>query len=139
MIRILLAEDNDLVRNSLHTLLQSEGDIQIVGMASDGIEALRKINQLEPDILLTDLNMPEMDGYKLMEKLQQQKPELGIVVLSALNSTPHVTKAFQLGASAYVVKDSSSDELLFALRHVAKGGKYLSAELSLPVLMGQHP
>src|SRR5690554_2101455 len=137
MIRVLIAEDNDLVRSSLKNLLESKGDIQIVDEAVDGQEALEKLNRIKPDVLLTDLNMPRIDGYQLIQTLFKRTSEVPVVVLSALSSTPHVIKAFQAGASGFLVKDSSADELLFAIRHIAQGGQYLSAQVSIPVLMSQ--
>lgn len=122
MIRVLIAEDNDLVRSSLKNLLESEGDIQIVDEAVDGQEALEKLNRIKPDVLLTDLNMPRIDGYQLIQTLFKRTSEIPVVVLSALSSTLHIIKAFQAGASGFLVKDSSADELLFAIRHIAQGG-----------------
>lgn len=138
MLRILLAEDNDLVRDSLKLLLEYEHDIEIVGDAADGQEALDMLQQIEADILVTDLNMPKVDGFQLIEELRRRNPSIQILVYSALNSTAYVAKAFRIGASAYLTKDSSADELIYALRHVSQKKKYLSSDLSLSIFEKHH-
>lgn len=138
MLRILLAEDNDLVRDGLRMLLDQEPDISIVSAAADGAEALAELENNDVDIVMTDLNMPKMDGFELMEKLQQRKPEIRIIVFSALSNTTHIARAFRAGASAYLTKDNTSDEVIFALRHVGMGKKYLSADVSMSIFEKHH-
>lgn len=138
MLRILLAEDNDLVRHGLRLLLEYEHDIEIVDDAADGEEALEQINKTEVDIVIADLNMPKVDGFQLIEELKKRKPQIQVLVFSALNSTTHVARAFRMGAAAYLTKDSGADELVFALRHVSQGKRYLSADLSISVFEKHH-
>lgn len=137
MLRILLAEDNDLVRDSLKLLLGQEHDF-IVDDAVDGEEALAKLEKIEVDIVITDLNMPKIDGFELIEELKKWKPKIQILVFSALGNTTHVARAFRAGASAYLTKDSSADELIFALRHVAQKKRYLSSDLSMSIFEKHH-
>lgn len=138
MLRILLAEDNDLVRDGLEKLINQESDITVVSAAADGEEALAKINYTDVDIVVTDLNLPKIDGFGLMEELRHRKPEIRIVVFSALTNTTYIARAFRAGASAYLTKDNSSDELIFALRHVGMGKKYLSADVSISIFEKHH-
>ena len=138
MLRILLAEDNDLVRDSLKLLLGYEHDIEIVGDAADGQEALDLLQRIEVDLVVTDLNMPKVDGFQLIEELKKRNPDIQILVYSALDSTTHVARAFRIGASAYLTKDSSAEELIFALRHVSQEKKYLSADLSISMFEKHH-
>src|SRR5690606_32432156 len=102
-------------------LLGYEHDIEIVGDAADGQEALDLLQSVEVDLVVTDLNMPRVDGFQLIEELKKSKPEIQTLVYSALDSTIHVAKAFHIGASAYLTKDSSAEELIYALWHVSHG------------------
>lgn len=138
MLRILLAEDNDLVRDGLTMLINEEADLSVVSAASDGVEALAEIEKNEVDIVMTDLNMPKMDGFELIAELQQRKPGIRIIVFSAHSNTTHIARAFRAGASAYLTKDNSSDELIFAMRHVAMGKKYLSSDVSMSIFEKHH-
>lgn len=138
MLRILLAEDNDLVRDGLTMLINEVADLSVVSATSDGLEALEYLKNNEVDILMTDLHMPKMDGFQLMEELSRQKPEIRILVFSAFSNTTHIARAFRAGASGYLTKDNSSDELIFALRHVAMGKKYLSADVSMSIFEKHH-
>lgn len=138
MLRILLAEDNDLVRDGLTMLINEEADLSVVSVTSNGVEALAEIEKNEVDIVMTDLNMPKMDGFELIAELQQRKPGIRIIVFSAHSNTTHIARAFRAGASAYLTKDNSSDELIFALRHVAMGKKYLSADVAISIFEKHH-
>lgn len=138
MLRILLAEDNDLVRDGVTMLLNQEPDISVVRATSDGIEALTEIENIEVDIVMTDLNMPNMDGFGLMKELRERKPEIRVVVFSARTSITYIARAFRAGASAYLTKDNTPDELVFALRHVGTGKKYISADVSIAIFEKYH-
>lgn len=138
MLRILLAEDNDLVRNGLKLLFDHEPDITVVADVADGEAALAILDVTDFDILVTDLNMPKVDGFELIEATKERRPEVQIVVFTALDSTTHIARAFRAGVSAYLTKDNSSDELIFALRHVGMGHRYLSSDVSLSVFEKYH-
>ena len=118
--------------------INHEPDITVIADAADGEEALEKFEKAEIDMVITDLNMPKIGGFKLIETLKQRKPEIPIIVFSASDDNTHITKAFHSGVSAYLTKTNSSEELIFALRHVAQGKKYLSSELSLSIFEAHH-
>ena len=132
MIKVILVEDHLVVRNGIKMLLDSSGEIEIISEAKDGTELLNLLSQgLKPDVVITDINMPLMDGIELTEYLSIHKPTIKVVLLSMLNTVDQLIQAFQKGAKAYLVKNVSFNELIFAVKHVASGGKYVCAELAL--------
>ena len=132
MIKIILAEDNLLIRDGIKLLLELEGSIEVVGEASDGQEALRLLeNGQKVDLILTDLNMPGMNGLELIQTLGKRKPEIPLVVLSMNFEKQYITQAFRAGAKGYLIKGLSSEELLFAINHVHTGNSYLCSEASM--------
>lgn len=138
MLNILLAEDNTPVREGIKVLLEQEKNIKVVADAANGQEALTMVQQTKVDLVVTDLNMPVMDGYELMRELRKINPEIRIVVLSMNNSSAHISKALEAGASGYLLKETSYDEFIFALRFVSMGNKYISAELSVGMFEKYH-
>jgi len=135
MIKIILAEDHLVVRNGIKMLLESQEDLAVVGEASSGLEALSLLADGNiPDILVTDISMSEMDGLELISRLTLQYPSVKVIVLSMLNNTQYVIKAFEKGALGYLVKNVGYDELLFGIHHVYKGGRFLCEEISMQML-----
>ncbi|MBB6502471.1 response regulator [Pedobacter cryoconitis] len=135
MLSLLLAEDHNIVRNGIRMLLEADKEISIAGEATNGLEVLEIIDKgIKVDIVLADINMPEMDGISLIRELKLKKPETQIVMLSMLDNEKYVSQAFSEGASGYLLKSVSADELIFSLKHVNTGGKYLCAELSIRLL-----
>jgi len=135
MIKIILAEDHLVVRNGIKMLLESQEDLAVVGEASSGLEALSLLADGNiPDILVTDISMSEMDGLELISRLTLQYPLVKVIVLSMLNNTQYVIKAFEKGALGYLVKNVGYDELLFGIHHVYKGGRFLCEEISMQML-----
>lgn len=135
MIKIILAEDHLVVRNGIKLLLESQSDLAVIGEASSGKEALDILaTGLIPDLLLTDISMAEMDGLELIDQLTLHYPDVKVIVLSMLNNTQYVIKAFEKGALGYLVKNVGYDELLFCIHHVFKGGKFLCEEISMQML-----
>lgn len=135
MIKIILAEDHLVVRNGIKLLLESQSDLAVIGEASSGKEALDILaTGLIPDLLLTDISMAEMDGLELIDHLTLHYPDVKVIVLSMLNNTQYVIKAFEKGALGYLVKNVGYDELLFCIHHVFKGGKFLCEEISMQML-----
>jgi DNA-binding NarL/FixJ family response regulator len=134
MLNILIAEDHIIVRKAIRTILERH-EVNIVGEANNGREALELIEQgAAIDILLSDISMPEMDGIELIREIKLSNPKLKVIVLSEMNEEANVAKAFQEGASAYLLKNVSTSELMFSIEHVARGGQYLCAELSIKLL-----
>jgi DNA-binding NarL/FixJ family response regulator len=131
VINIILADDHLVLRRALKSLLESESDFVVSGEASNGSEVLDLLAKGTPaDIIIADLNMPLMTGQLLIESLGSYLDTLKIIVLSALDSEPHVIKAMKAGASGYLLKNVSPAELLFAIRHTHEFGLYLCAELA---------
>lgn len=134
-VKILLVEDHMVVRNGIKLLLESQDDFVVVGEASDGNEALQLLaNELLPDMILTDISMDHMDGMELLRVIRARYPSIKVVILSMLNQIHYVIEGFELGLSGYLLKNVDYNELLFGLKHVASGGQYISAEISMTLL-----
>ena len=130
MIKIVLADDHNIVRQGLRALLEAEADFSVVGEAGDGLEALRLVEQLNPNVLVLDLMMPGLNGLEVARQLNKHPAHPRIVVLSMYSNEAYVLESLVNGASAYVLKDSSSADLVHAVREVAAGRRYLSPPLS---------
>lgn len=127
-IRILIVDDHAIVREGLCTLLSEEPDVEVVGEARDGKEALAKALRHKPDVILMDLVMPEMDGITATERIRQQAPSCQIVVLTSFSEDQRVPNAIQAGAVGYLMKDVLKAELLQAIRAAAAGEPALHPE-----------
>lgn len=142
LIKIVLAEDHKIVRSGIRSLLESEDDIEIVGEACNGTELLNlfeggTVNANEV-LLITDINMPGINGIDMIPSLLQAYPNLKTVVLSMLSQEKYVLKAFQAGAHGYMLKNVGAEELLFGIRHIYNNRqRYLCAELSIELLERQ--
>jgi DNA-binding NarL/FixJ family response regulator len=130
MTRILLADDQQVMRQALRCLLEREADLQVVGETSDGLEVMELVDRLQPDVLVTDVAMPGLYGLEVTRRVREQAPGTGVVVLSRYPHDWYVTEALRRGALGYVVKQSDAAELLRAVRSVARGRAYLGAPLS---------
>jgi two-component system response regulator NreC len=130
MTTIVLADDHHVVRQGLRALLEAEQDFSVVGEAGDGLEALQLVDQLKPNVLVLDLMMPGLNGLEVMRQLGKHSSHTRVVILSMYANEAYVLEALGHGASAYVLKDSSSADLLLAVREVAAGRRYLSPPLS---------
>ncbi len=130
MIRIILAEDHSLVRAGLKALLERAGDIQVVGEASNGQEAIDRLQELKPDVLVMDIMMPRLNGIQAAEHFRDLKIQVHILIISMYTDKGLVHQALQSGVKGYVLKTSVSEELLLAIRTVARGETYLSSEIS---------
>lgn len=129
-ITIVLADDHHVVRQGLRSLLETEPDLQVVGEASDGLEAIQLVENLHPDILVLDLMMRGMNGLEVAREVGKRSTGTRIVILSMYDNEAYVLGALRAGAKAYVLKESSSDELVQAIREAIIGHRYLSSSLS---------
>ena len=129
-IHILLADDHALVRQGLRVLLEAEKKFKVIGEASDGLETLELVEQLKPDVLVLDLMMPNLNGLETTRQLSKQYEHTKIIILSMYDDEGFVLEALQNGASGYVLKDSNSADLVFAVNEVVAGRHYLSPPLS---------
>jgi len=135
MLNVLLAEDHNIVRNGIRMLLEMDKSINVIGEAMDGLQALEMVQKgMEVDIVLADINMPEIDGIALISKVKALNPNIRVMILSMLDNEKYVSQAFTEGASAYLLKSVSADELVFSIKHVSTGNKYLCSELSIRLL-----
>lgn len=130
MIRILLAEDHNIVRQALRRLLEDEPDMEVVGEARDGIEAVHIARQQQPDVLVVDVVMPGLNGLDVVRQVSQLAPGTTTIILSMHASEGYVAEALVNGARGYVLKDSSTDDLVKAIRKTVAGEHYLSPPLS---------
>ncbi len=131
-IRIILAEDHLVVRNGIKLLLDSQDNFEVVGEVGSGKEVLDLLTSgTEADILITDLSMHNIDGLQLMKEIESRNIALKVIVLTMLDCDQHVSKSFQSGAKAYLVKNVAAEEMIFCINHVAKGGRFLCEELTM--------
>jgi two-component system response regulator NreC len=130
MTRIALADDHPIVRQGLRSLLEEEPGFSVVGETADGLQVVSLVEQVEPDILVLDLLMPGLGGLDVIREVTRRAPKTRIVVLSMHSSEAFVLQALRNGAAAYVLKDSSTTELVRAVRQVLAGRRYLSSRLS---------
>ena len=132
MIRVLLADDHETVRQGLRLLVNAETDMEVVGEASDGKHALDGVRTLRPDVLVLDLTMPGISGLTVARTLKGTNPPTAIVALTRHDDDAYVQELASAGAAAYVLKQSPSAELLKAIRAAASGGRYLDPGLPQP-------
>lgn len=130
MIQILLVEDHILVRKGIFSLLDAEEDIEIVGEANNGNEALAAAEQLHPDLIIMDISLPELNGIEATRLIKKQYPEIKILALTMHQNEEYVLQLLQSGASGYVIKQAIPSELLTAIRAVHQGDAYLSPSVS---------
>lgn len=137
MIRVLLVDDHRLVRVGLTSLLGTAADVDVVGEAADGAQALEQVAATNPDVVLMDLSMPVMDGVAATRALRADHPDTRVVVLSSFSDRSRVRDAIAAGATGYVLKDCTPDELLAAVRSAAAGHAPLDPRVAGALLPGR--
>jgi two-component system nitrate/nitrite response regulator NarL len=130
IIRVVLADDHVFVRDGIKSLLENEANIEVVGEAIDGADALEVVAASKPDLLIVDIRMPNLTGIEVVEKLRGENNNVKIIMLSMHESEEYVLKSIKAGADGYLLKGSSKEEFLKALNTVAAGGKYFSGDIS---------
>ena len=135
-IRIVLVDDHTVLRDGLKSLLNYEPGLEVIGDASDGREAIKLTDTLKPDIIITDISMPGMNGIESVRAIRQNHPHLKIIILSMHAGQEYVIQALQAGANGYVVKQADASEVLTAIRAVMAGGAYLSPTISKHIIDG---
>jgi len=133
-IRILIADDHEMVREGLAGMLNTQGDLQVVGTACDGLDAVRQAESLEPDVTLMDLDMPNMNGAVAIRQIRERRPDARIVVLTAYDTDERILDAIEAGAQGYILKGTPRDELFRAVRVVHQGGSLLEPSVAAKLL-----
>jgi len=128
--RLLLADDHDLVRDGFHRMLGREPDLEVVGEASNGREAVELCRSLRPDLVLMDVRMPEMDGLEATRTIKAERPEVSVLVVSTHENPDYLFEALKAGAAGYVLKDAPKRRLVDAVRRVLNGESPLNQELA---------
>ena len=119
VVKVVIADDNGLFRSALDAILEGEGEISVVGRATDGEEAVRLVDELEPDVVLMDLSMPVLDGFLATEEIQQKSPGTQVLVLTGSPERADIARAEAVGAAGYVTTDMIASDLVAAIRAVA--------------------
>ena len=134
--RIVVVDDHRLVRAGIVALLEDIPEVQVVGQASDGIQALKTVAELKPDVLILDPAMPEMSGLEVLARIHESHPRVKVIILSMHDSAEHVHRALKQGASGYLLKDVLPDELVLAIDAITQGRTWLSSAISKTVIDG---
>ena len=129
MIKILIADDHLIIRQGLRLILETENDLELVGEASDGSEAISLCKKLNPDVVLMDLRMPNMDGLTAIEKLRVEQPHIAVVILTTFNEDELMFRGLQAGAHGYLLKDTDRNTLFNTIRAAARGETLLQPEI----------
>jgi DNA-binding NarL/FixJ family response regulator len=135
-VRIVIAEDHTILREGLRSLLSSDPSFEIVGEAEDGREAIKCVEKFRPDLILTDLSMPRMNGMEAIKEIKRQSPKTKVLVLTIHKAEEYILATFRAGANGYLLKDSTHAELVMAVKKVLSGKQYISPEISEKVIEG---
>ena len=136
-IRVLLADDHQVVRDGLRLLIDGQRDMRVVGEAGNGKEALQQARDLKPDVVVMDLSMPELNGLLATERLKAELPEIKVVALTVHEDASYLLHLCKAGAAGYVLKRSAGDDLIRAIRAVAAGGLHFDPTLASKALAGR--
>ncbi|WWR15860.1 response regulator transcription factor [Lachnospiraceae bacterium JLR.KK008] len=135
-IKVMIADDHVLVREGIRRLLEFDGDIEIIAEADNGVKCLDILNSVLPEVLLLDINMPQMDGIETLREIRSRKIPVKVLILTVHNESNYLVKAVDIGIDGYLLKNSSSEELKKAIRSVLNGESYIQPEL-IPELNSQ--
>lgn len=134
--RVFIVEDHRLFREGLKSMLNKREDVELVGEAEDGLEAVSRIRKVKPELVLLDLSMPKMGGISVMKEVKRELPETRILALTIHEADQYVLEAFEAGADGYCIKDASRKELMLAIDSLLKGKTYISPGISDKVMEG---
>ena len=133
IIKVMIADDHELIREGLKQLLELEGDIEIVSEAANGVECLEKLKKVNPDVLLLDINMPKQNGIEVLQKIRDRNIKVKVLILTVHNEVEYLVKAVDIGVNGYLMKDSTSEELRKAIYSVMNNENYIQTSL-IPLL-----
>jgi len=134
--RVLLVEDHTILREGLRLLLSSNPQLEVVGEAQDGLEAVRQADSLKPDLILMDLSMPRMNGMGAIQEIKRHTPQVKVLALTVHKTEEYILATLKAGADGYVIKDATHHELMLAIQCVLEGKSYLSPSVSDKVIEG---
>ena len=132
-VNVMITDDHSMIREGLKQLLELEGDFKVVAEAADGVECISKLEEVTPDVLLLDINMPNMYGLEVLQKMKEKKIKVKVLVLTIHSEVEYLLKAVDIGVNGYLLKDSESAELKKAINAVVSGDNYIQPSL-IPVL-----
>ncbi|MCC5072521.1 MULTISPECIES: response regulator transcription factor [Xanthomonas] len=139
MIRVLLAEDQALLRGALVALLGLEDDITVVGSVADGESAWRELQRLQPDVLVTDIEMPALTGLELAQRIQRQALPVRVIIVTTFARPGFLRRALDAGVAGYLLKDAPAEQLVSALRTVQRGGRVIDPQLAMDAWVEADP
>jgi DNA-binding NarL/FixJ family response regulator len=134
VIRVLIADDHGVIRDGLGRLISALPDIELVGVAADGAEAVERCREVEPDVVLMDLDMPKMDGIEATRRVLADRPDTAVLVLTSFSDRPRILGALEAGACGYLLKDVASDEVADGIRAAARGESPLDPRAARTIL-----
>jgi len=132
-VNVMITDDHSMIREGLKQLLELEGDFKVIAEAADGVECISKLEEVTPDVLLLDINMPNMNGLEVLQKMKEKRIKVKVLVLTIHSEVEYLLKAVDIGVNGYLLKDSESAELKKAINAVANGENYIQPSL-IPVL-----
>lgn len=133
-IRVLIADDHQVVREGLTSVLESKGDIEVVGLAADGREAVQRARELAPDVVIMDISMPNMNGVEATRQIKKESPQIGVVVLTMYGDEEYIFDLVRAGAAGYLLKDTDSAQIAKAIRAVSKGESMIHPSIAAKIL-----
>lgn len=128
-VKVMLTDDHGLVREGVRSLLESSSNIEVIGEAKDGIECLEKLKKIKPDLLLLDINMPNMNGIETLQKIKEIDDSLKVLIVTVHNEIDYLMKAIDIGVNGYILKESNSSDLKKAIETIMKGESYFQPSL----------
>lgn len=135
-IKIILVDDHYVVRNGIRALFDDVDEIEVIGEASNGVEAISKVKELKPDIAILDISMPQMNGLDAAGIIHKQYPETKTLIMSMHDNKDYILRSLEMGADGYLLKDSSKEEIIKAIKTVSDGEKYYSGSVSGIIVNG---
>lgn len=134
MIKVLLAEDHEILRDGLKAILSGNSEISIVGEAGNGQEVIEHLKNVEPDVILMDINMPVMNGVEATQYISKNYPDIKVVILSMMEHENYLNQLKEAGAKGYLIKSTSKEELIYAIKMVQKGHMYVCSGMTMNLL-----
>jgi len=133
-IRVLIADDHQVVREGLSAILKTKEDVEVVGVAKDGVEAVEKARQLLPDVVLMDISMPRMNGVEATREIRRENPHIGVVVLTMYAEEEYIFDLVKAGATGYLLKDADSAQIVKAIRAISEGESLIHPSVASKIL-----